>query len=142
MAHFGMQNSALLCVSGRATFEVGNFSASLSNCLFKERGSVRKQVAEESANNHDCPHLLNRSSIRLFDVPVPALNLEVNAYYELANVDSHQQQPPAIASLTDTKIAEYLKKSLVLQHPCHNHSVEQHVKLVTEAPAQDAGFER
>ena len=51
--------------------------------------------------NDDCPHLLNSSSIRLFDVPT--LNLEANAYYEIANVDSHQQQPPAIASLTDTE---------------------------------------
>ena len=31
--------------------------------------ALRKQVAEESANNDDCPHLLNSSSIRLFDVP-------------------------------------------------------------------------
>ena len=48
-----------------------------------------KQVAEESANNDDWPHALNSSSIRLFDVPT--LNLEANAYYELANVDFYQQ---------------------------------------------------
>ena len=54
----------------------------------------RKQVAEESASNDDCPVALKSSLIRLFDAP--RLNLEANAYYELANVDSYQQQPPAI----------------------------------------------
>ena len=29
----------------------------------------RKQAAEESANNDDCPHILNSSLIRLFNVP-------------------------------------------------------------------------
>ena len=38
----------------------------------------RKQVAaEESANNDECPHALNSSLIRLFDLPL--LNLEANA---------------------------------------------------------------
>ena len=68
--------------------------------------TLRKQVAEESANNDDWPHALNSSSIRLFDVLT--LNLEANAYYELA---------PAIASLTDREIEECLKKPLVLHHP-------------------------
>ena len=54
----------------------------------------RKQVAEESANNDDCPHTLNISWIHLFDLPT--LNLEANAHYELASVDSYQQ-PPAMA---------------------------------------------
>ena len=40
----------------------------------------RKQVAEESANNDDCAHLLHSSSIRSFDVPTP--NLQANANYE------------------------------------------------------------
>ena len=43
---------------------------------------LRKQAAEESANNDDWPPALNSSLIRLFDVPT--LNLEANAYYELA----------------------------------------------------------
>ena len=49
---------------------------------------LRKQVAEESEDNHDWPQALNSGSIRLFDVPTP--HLEANAYYELA---------PAIAKL-------------------------------------------
>ena len=91
---------------------------------------LRKQVAEESANNDDWSHALNSSSIRLFDVPT--LNLEANAYYELAI---------AIASLTDREIEECLKKPLVLQYPCHKQSVERHVKLVVEESAQVAGFD-
>ena len=49
----------------------------------------RKQVAEESAHNDDCPPALNDSLIRLFHVPT--LNLEANAYHELANFDFYQQ---------------------------------------------------
>jgi len=33
-------------------------------------------------------------------------------------------------------------KSLLLYYPCHNQTVERHVKLFTEASAQVAGFER
>ena len=46
----------------------------------------RKQVAEESANDDECPHALNSSLIRLFDLS--SLNLEANAYYKLTNFDS------------------------------------------------------
>ena len=70
-----------------------------------------KQVVEESTNNDDCPFALNSSLTRLFDVPT--LNLEANAYYELANSDSCQQKPPAIATLAYTEIEECLKKPLV-----------------------------
>ena len=99
-----------------------------------------KQVAEESGNNDDYPHALNSSLICLFDVPT--LNLEANAYHELTNFDSYQQQPQAIASLTDIEIEECLKKPLVLHHLSHCQSVKRHIKLVAEASAQDAGFDR
>ena len=49
----------------------------------------RKQLAEESAHNDDCPPALNNSLIRLLDVPT--LNLEANAYYELANFGCYQR---------------------------------------------------
>ena len=74
----------------------------------------RKQAAEENANIDDCHHALNCSLIRLFDEPT--LNLEANAYHELANFDSYQQKPPAIARLTDTEIEGCLKKPLVLPY--------------------------
>ena len=76
----------------------------------------RKQVVKKRANIDDCPLALNSSLTRLFDVPT--LNLEANAYYELANFYSYQQRPQAIASLADTEIEEYLKKPLVLHYLC------------------------
>jgi len=33
-------------------------------------------------------------------------------------------------------------KPLLLYHPCHNQTVERHVKLVTETSAQVAKFEQ
>ena len=58
------------------------------------------QVAEESADNDDCPHAPNSSLIRLFNVPT--LNLEANAHYDLTNSDSYQQQLSATESPTAT----------------------------------------
>ena len=72
-----------------------------------------KQVAEESANSHDCPLALNSSLIRLFDVPTPHL---ANAYYEFTNFDSYQQKLPTIASLAHTEIEQCLRKPLVLHY--------------------------
>ena len=79
--------------------------------------ALRKQVAEESASDDNSPHSPNSSLIGLFDVPT--LNLKANAYYEIANVDSYQQQPPAIASLLETEIEKCLKKPLVLHYTTH-----------------------
>ena len=53
-----------------------------------------------------------------------------------------QQQPPAIRHLSDSEIEDCRMKPLILHHPCHNQTVERHVKLVTEASAQVTGFER
>ena len=162
MAHFRIQNSALLCVSGRATSKPENssylstwyeikqnnqitygssnffnlvqrmknfsnkrvqkfvFKCYATEWLFAHPENVlismirddkqslrnvgvakvlplRKPVAEESANNNDWPHALNSSSICLFGVPTQ--NLEPNANYELASVNSYLQQPLAIATL-------------------------------------------
>ena len=62
----------------------------------------RKQVAEESANNDECPHALSSSLISLFDLPL--LNLEANAYYELANFNSYQQGSKSLQHLQTLQI--------------------------------------
>ena len=50
--------------------------------------------------------------------------------------------PPAIRHLSDSEIEDCRMKPLILCRPCHNQTVERHVKLVTEASAQVTGFER
>jgi hypothetical protein len=52
------------------------------------------------------------------------------------------QEPPAICNFTDLQIENLRNQPLFLNHPCHNQSVERHVKLVTEASSQVVGFER
>ena len=59
-------------------------------------------------------------------------------YYQL----TCSQQPPAIAHLTNDSIEDCRMKPLLLYHSCPNQTVERHVKLVTEAFTQVAGFER
>ena len=96
---------------------LGDYNENVRNVGVAKMLARRKQVAEESANNDECPHALSSSLICMFDLP--SLNLEANAYYELANFDSYQQKPPAIANLTNTGIEECLEKLLVLTYTTH-----------------------
>ena len=74
------QEYALIVMLGDDNENVGNVGVA----KMLERG---KQVAEQSANNDECPLALNNSLICLCDVPTP--NLKANAYYKLANFDSY-----------------------------------------------------
>ena len=77
----------------------------------------------------------------MFYVPTP--NFEASAYNELANFDSYQQKPPAIASLADTEIDECVEETSGITPPiCHSQSMERHVKFVAEASAQVARVDR
>ena len=58
------------------------------------------------------------------------------------DLNSWQQQPPAIEHLSDANIEQCRVRPLKLDHPCNNQSVERHVKFVTEASAQLEGFAR
>ena len=116
---------------------LGDFNENLRSVGVAKMLARRKQVAEESANNDECPHALSSSLIRLFDLPL--LNLEANVYYEIANSDFYQEKLSAIANLTDTKIQECLEKPEVLHYLnviALSQSVERHMKLVAEAFAQ------
>ena len=59
---------------------LGDYDKNVRNVGVAKMLARRKQVAEESANNDECPHASSSSLIRLFDLP--SLNLEANAYYE------------------------------------------------------------
>ena len=76
---------------------LGDNNKNVRNVEVAKMLARQKQVAEENVNNDECPHASSSSLIRLFDLP--SLNLEVNAYYELADFDSYQKKPPAIANL-------------------------------------------
>ena len=98
------------------------------------------QAVRDKGVNHVLSLRKNDTSVRLFHLPT--LNLEADTYYELADLEICQQQPPAIRHLSDSEIEDCRMKPLILHHPCHNQTVERHVKLVTEASAQVTGFER
>ena len=50
-------------------------------------------------------------------------------------------EPLAIKSMNDAAIQRFKLDKLVLDHPCHNQTVERHVKPVTEASICVTGFE-
>ena len=78
--YFAHQETVLIAM-------VGNGYENVRNVGVAKVLAPRKQMAEESAHNDDCPPALNNSLIRLFNVPT--LNLEANAYYELTNFNSY-----------------------------------------------------
>ena len=96
------------------------------------------QAVRDKGVNHVLSLSKNDTSVRLFHLPT--LNLEADTYYELADLEICQQQPPAIRHLSDSEIEDCQMKPLILLHPCHNQTVERHVKLVTEASAQVTGL--
>ena len=79
--YFAHQENVLIAM-------VGNDYENVRSVGVAKALAPRKQVAEESAHNDDCLPAPNNILIRLFGIPT--LSLEANAYYELANFDSHQ----------------------------------------------------
>lgn len=81
------------------------------------------------------------SSIRRYNLPV--INLKAKSYYKMVDLNADDIiLPPALMNFTDIQIEEMRIQPLDMKHPCHNQSVERHVKLVTEAASQVSGFKR
>ena len=102
--------------------------------------ALRKELVSRSAAEDSSSSERQSNSIRLFHIPT--INMKADVYYQLADIETWSQQPPEIAHLTKDSIEDCRMKPLLLYHPCHNQTVEQHVKLVTEASAQVPGFQR
>ncbi|ESO05232.1 hypothetical protein HELRODRAFT_171587 [Helobdella robusta] len=73
----------------------------------------------------------------------PSLNFEAAEYYCLLNwQDVPRTSPPMLRDINDDKIEAAIKvprKWTLKKYPCHNQSVERHVKLVTEASSPVCG---
>jgi len=109
-------------------------SMAVTNVIALHKELVLSSAAEESSSSER-----RSSSICLFHLPT--INMKTDVYYQLADTETCSQQPPAIAHLTNDSIEDCRMRPLLLYHPCHNQTVEQHVKPVTEASTQVAGFE-
>ena len=70
------------------------------------------------------------------------IDQRVTSCKKMVDLNSWQQQPPAIGHLTDLDIEKCRVRPLKLDHPYHNQSVQRHGKLVTEASAQVESFAR
>ena len=74
---------------------------------------------------------------------VPQINLNAQEFYELADIKIEcVEEPPLLRSFSDDEIKNFEVYPLVLRHPCHNQTVERHVKMVTEASSKVATFQR
>ena len=69
------------------------------------------QAVRDKGVNHVLSLRKNDTSVRLFHLPT--LNLEADTYYELADLEICQQQPPAIRHLSDSEIENCRMKPLI-----------------------------
>ena len=140
-AFFAHQENVLIAMLGDNDEEIRMQGA---NKLLSIRGKLPSTASFDNPNEEyslkGLKYCDTTPTVRLFELPT--LNLKANSYYKMVNLTSCHQQPPAIRHLSDSEIEQCRVKSLELNYPCHNQSVERHVKMVTEAAPQFEGFER
>ena len=102
--------------------------------------ALRKVLVQSFAAEGSFSSERGSSFLRLFHPPT--INAKADVYYQLADIETCSQQTRPIAHLTNGSIEDRQMKPLLLYYFCHNQTVELHVKLVAEASAQVARFER
>jgi len=60
--------------------------------------ALRKELVSSSSTEGSSSSERRSSSIRLFHLPT--INMKADVYYQLADIETCSQQPPAIAHLT------------------------------------------
>ena len=95
----------------------------------------------EPAEEGGQPTERTNQSIRRFCVP--KINVDARVYHRMINFNNPDvTEPPVTKRMSFEQIEQFRSKPLKLDHPCHNQSVERHVKLVSEASQTVAGFEK
>ena len=81
------------------------------------------------------------SDIRRFCVP--KINIDARVYYRMVNLNAEDVTEPPVTKRMALEDVQLLRETpLRLEHPCHNQSVERHIKMVSEASSAVAGFDR
>ena len=74
---------------------------------------------------------------------MPTLNCDANEFFEMSDLKSdHVCIPLLLKDYSKIEIEQFVNSPLEVNHPCHNQTVERHVKLVTEASSMVSTFER
>ena len=96
----------------------------------RNHGAKAKELIEEGSKNR---------AICRFEVT--QINCKAQSYHNIANINAEKiAEPPLLQSLSLAEI-QYLRSApLKVSHPCHDQTVERHIKLVTEASSVTAGF--
>ena len=69
------------------------------------------------------------------------INTNAKIYYSLSSLSlKDMHEPSALKHLLNKEIEAFQQHKLNLEHPCHNQTVERHIKLVSEASTAVAGF--
>ena len=74
---------------------------------------------------------------------LPQVNFQARSYHEMTNINTPNiTGPPLLRLFSDQEIEDITKSPLKLHHPCHNHAVERHIKVVSEASLSVCEFEK
>ena len=74
---------------------------------------------------------------------IPKISFGAKSFHKMVKSNLPDiYEPSATKALSCKEINELRVQLLKLDHPCHNQAVEQHSKLVTEASASIASFEK
>ena len=109
-------------------YKVISICQKLSSSTSLNDGAMFECRNEEHSSKSACDTF---STVPIFDLPI--VNQTATSYNKMVNLNYWQQQPPTNGHLTDLDIKQSRVKPWKLNNPCHNQSVERHVKLITEA---------
>ena len=72
---------------------------------------------------------------------VPFINENTTSYHQLVDLRL-EAEPPFLQHLTNDELKSVRQKPMFFKQSCHHQAVVRHVKLITQASATVAGFER
>ena len=87
----------------------------------------------ESENHRTVPRASSSSNYHLRKFKVSETNIKSKTYYQTANLDDLQKEPPATMKMTDDDFEGVRKTPLKIFQPSHNQRVQRYIKIVSEA---------
>ena len=101
--------------------------------------SLRETLATNQTDTFEETSCEEVKSVRKFKVPF--INENATSYNQLVDLRL-ETEPSLLHHLTNDELKNVRQKPMFSKQPCHNQAVVLHVKLVIQAFAAVAGFER
>ena len=102
---------------------------------------MKKMNKEDTDAQHDDnAYPIVHEAVRVFRKP--EINFQALHYHDMTPMNQWYTVPPLITDMNDEQLMQMLTEPFHTKHQCHSQNVERHIKLVTEAAAAVASYER